>query len=400
MSFCPQCGRRRDANARFCRGCGTEFGQPAAGGEAARAADPGEPASEPADQTGGELTSLDTLAAPTRLDEAGEETRAAPTLLDAPAEQTGLDTAAGQSPAEQTRLDTPIEQSPAEQTRLDTPVEQTRWDGSAEAAGSSPFASTAQSASPQSASVQPAPQQPAFPQPVPARPGPAYPPPPVVPGRRSGGRGTAILIVVVILVALGAGGGAYALTRSQGGAAPQSQGNPTVTAQANTGTPAVEASTSPTVETSTSPAASPAVSVTPSPTRTGTVRVAAGVAGDPAEPRVEAYLNRYFGAINSRNYNAYNSLLDAQEQQGNSQSTFESGYATTKDSNEVLTGIEHTSGGTLTANVSFTSRQDPANSVDGSTCNNWHISLYLVPQGNSYVMTAAPGDYHAAYSDC
>lgn len=381
MSFCPQCGRRRDANARFCRSCGTEFGQPAADGEAARAADPGEPTSEPADQTDGELTSLDTLAAPTRLDEAGEETRAAPTLLDAPAEQTGLDTAAGPSPAEQ--------------TRLDTPVEQTRWDGPAEAAGSSPFASPAQSAS-----VQPAPQQPVFPQPVPVRSGPAYPPPPVLPGRRSGGRGTAILIVVVILVALGAGGGAYALTRSQGGAAPQSQGNPTVTAQASTGTPAVQASASPTVETSTSPAASPAVSVTPSPTRTGTVRVAAGVAGDPAEPRVEAYLNRYFGAINSRNYNAYNSLLDAQEQQGNSQSTFESGYATTKDSNEVLTGIEHTGGGTLTANVSFTSRQNPADSVDGSTCNNWQISLYLVPQGNSYVMTAAPGDYHAAYSDC
>ena len=155
----------------------------------------------------------------------------------------------------------------------------------------------------------------------------------------------------------------------------------------------------PTVETSTSPTASPAVSVT-RPTRTGTVRVAAGVAGDPAEPRVEAYLNQYFGAINSRNYNAYNSLLDAQEQQGNSQSTFESGYATTKDSNEVLTDIEHTGGGALTANVSFTSRQDPANSVDGSTCNNWHISLYLVPQGNGYVMTAAPGDYHATYSDC
>jgi hypothetical protein len=105
-------------------------------------------------------------------------------------------------------------------------------------------------------------------------------------------------------------------------------------------------------------------------------------------------------AQTSADYDTYQSLLDAQEQQGNSRSAFESGYATTKDSNEVLTGIEHTGGGRLTANVSFTSRQSPANNVDGSACNDRHISLYLVPYGTTYVMTAAPGDYHAGYSDC
>jgi len=204
---------------------------------------------------------------------------------------------------------------------------------------------------------------------------------------------------VVVLVALGAGGGTYALTRSQGGTSPQSQGGSTGTAPATT-SPTAQPPTSPTAVISPSPTVSPTVSVTPSPTRTGTVRVAAAAAGDPAEPQVEAYLNRYFAAINSRNYDAYQSLLDAQEQQGNSRSTFESGYATTKDSNEVLTGIEHTGGGRLTANVSFTSKQNPANSVDGSACNNWQISLYLVPYGTRYVMTAAPGDYHAVHSDC
>ena len=412
MSFCPQCGRPRGANARFCGGCGTEFGQRAASGEAAHtAADPDEPASEPADQTGepkrldtpAEPIRLDMPAAQTRLDAAGAEPRAAPTLLDVPTEQTGVDTAGEQAGGEQAALDAVAGQSPAEQTSLDVPLDQTRWDSPADlarfadteyaepagAAGYSPFAPPAQSTPP----------QPAPPPSVPAQAGPAYPPP-VVPGQRSGGRGTAILVVVVVLVALGAGGGAYALTRSQGGASPQSQGSPTGTAQASTGAPTVQASTSPTVDASASPTASPSVSVTPSPTRTGTVRVAAAAAGDPAEPQAEAYLNRYFAAINSRNYDAYQSLLDAQEQQGNSRSTFESGYATTKDSNEVLGGIEHTGGGRLTANVSFTSKQNPANSVDGSACNNWQISLYLVPYGTRYVMTAAPGDYHAVHSDC
>ena len=128
--------------------------------------------------------------------------------------------------------------------------------------------------------------------------------------------------------------------------------------------------------------------------------MAAGAASDPAAPQVEAYLDRYFAAINAHNYSAYNSLLDAQEQQGNSRATFDSGYATTKDSNEVLTGIDDTGGGNLTAHVSFTSHQRTANSVDGSACNNWQISLYLAPQGSSYVMTAAPAGYHAAYTDC
>ncbi len=118
------------------------------------------------------------------------------------------------------------------------------------------------------------------------------------------------------------------------------------------------------------------------------------------EPQVDGYLNRYFNSINTRNYNEYNSLLDAQEQQSDSQSNFDSGFATTRDSNEVLTGIQGTGGGSVTATVSFTSHQNPADSVDDSACNDWQISLYLAPQGNSYVMTAAPSGYHAAYTNC
>jgi hypothetical protein len=208
---------------------------------------------------------------------------------------------------------------------------------------------------------------------------------------------TGAFVIVAVVVVVAAGGGAYAFARSQRHTPPA---QPTATGQASTGGPTAAASTSPPATTSPSPTASPSASPTPSPTHTGTVQVAAGVARDPAEPQVEAYLNRYFSAINAHNYSAYNSLLDAQEQQGDSRATFDSGYATTKDSNEVLTGIDDTGGGNVTAHVSFTSRQSPANSVDGSACNSWQISLYLVPQGSSYVMTAAPAGYHAAYADC
>ena len=307
MSFCPKCGRQRSVNARFCGGCGNDFGQPTANGGTATAVEPTEP------------------------------------------------------PAF----------GPAEPTRWDTPAEPTRWDAPAEP--------TRLDALPDS------------------QPAPAYPPPaPVTTSRRSGGRWTAVLVIVVILVVLGAGGGAYALTRSHGRPAAQPSSTPTVTAQASSAPSSVQAPASPTASASATPTTSLSVSVTPSPTRTGTVQVAPGVAGNPAEPRVEAYLNRYFSSINTRNYGEYNSLLDAQEQQADTESTFDSGYATTKDSNEVLTGIADAGGGNLTANVSFTSHQSPADSVDKSACNNWQISYNLMPRGNSYVMAAA----QSSYTDC
>ena len=243
----------------------------------------------------------------------------------------------------------------------------------------------------------------------PPQPAPAPPTPPAhaAPRQRPGGGKRAAFIAVIVLVVLGTGGGAYALvSRSNGQPAAPPSSDATVTTPASTAPSTVAASPSPTASASpsptasASPAASPTASATPSPTRTGTVQEAAGVASDPAAPQVDAFLDRYFNSINTRNYGEYNSLLDAQGQQGDSQSTFDTGYATSKDTNEVLTGITDTGGGSLTATVSFTSHQNPNDSPDQSACDDWQISLFLVPQGASYVMTATPADYHASDSAC
>ena len=44
----------------------------------------------------------------------------------------------------------------------------------------------------------------------------------------------------------------------------------------------------------------------------------------------------------------------------------------------------------LTATVTFTSHQAPAQSVDKSACNDWTLNLYLVPQGTGYLIGSAP----------
>jgi hypothetical protein len=116
-------------------------------------------------------------------------------------------------------------------------------------------------------------------------------------------------------------------------------------------------------------------------------------------PQVLSLIHKYFDAINTRNYAEFSSTLDSASK-NQSEASFDAGYATTTDSNEVIRTITTSSGRALTATVSFTSHQDPAESVDGSTCNNWILTFYLAPQGSGYVITPAPPSYQPTYTDC
>jgi hypothetical protein len=378
MNFCAKCGRQRTGGSRFCGGCGNDFGEQAPGSGAPMAADP-------------------VAKAPVE-----------PLRWDAPAEQS-WDATRWDPPADATRMEPAIALPPAQAPPGPNPF--APWPAEPSPAGGAGFAYGAPADRWETAdtiSAKPG-QGPGSPPPPPP-PVIAFPPSsaPVDSRRGSGGGRRAAFIIVLLLVVLAAGGGAYALvSRSGGSATAGPPSNPTATATASTGASAVEESASASqasssaASASASPSASPSPSPSPSPTHTGTVQVGAGVAGDPAEPEVESFLNRYFKSINTRNYAEYNSLLDPQLQQADSQAAFDAGFATTRDSNEVLTGITDTGGGDVTAEVSFTSHQSPADSVDKrSSCNDWQLSLYLVPQGGGLVETAAPAGYTASYTDC
>lgn len=404
-NFCPKCGRQRTGSNRFCGGCGNDYGQSAADSGTPLAVDSVMEVQLAADgAVAGEATTLEPIPA------------AAEPAVPGSAKQVR-----GDASAEQARWNGPLDATRWAPPGGATHVESAAADPATAAAPvpvkPDPFTSWLAEPSPAGEATRPG-DEPADQRKTadtvyatppttgylpPAQPAPAFPPPPapVGPRRRSGGGRTAAFILVGILVALAAGGGVYTLvSRSHGHATAQPPSHPSVTVNASTAAPAVQASTSPTASVGASPSTSPSASATPSPTQTGTVQVSPGVASNPAEPQVAAYLNRYFKAINTRSYSEYNSLLDAENQQSDSESSFNSGFATTKDSDEVLTGITGTGGGSLEANVSFTSNQSPADSVDQNACNNWRVSLYLVPQGNSYVMTAAPAGYKAVYTDC
>jgi hypothetical protein len=232
----------------------------------------------------------------------------------------------------------------------------------------------------------PSPMTPATPAAAPYVPG-----PPLGGPERGGRRG--LFIAVAVVVVLAAGGGAYALASSLGKhPAAQPTLAPGVTASAS-------AASQPSASSST-PATTPSASVTPTPSAAlSLVSIAPGVSAGSAGPQVETLLSHYFPGINTHDYAEYASTLNPAEQARQSQSTFTAGYGTTSDSKMTLTSLTSNGSG-LTATVTFTSRQAASQSVDNSRCNDWTLSLYLVPHGSGYLIGPAPSGYQPNYSDC
>jgi hypothetical protein len=225
---------------------------------------------------------------------------------------------------------------------------------------------------------------PVYAEPSPGRPGDHYPGPI---GRPPGRRNQIIVMAAVAIVVLGAAGGAYALVTSHGHE--KAAGRRPTTAS----TAASQATSASAAPPTSAPAAPTASSGT-------TVAVAAGAASNPAAVQVTALVNSYFMAIDQHDYSAYASLFDLQMQQQNPESSFDSGYATTTDSAETLTSIFDTGSGGLAASVTFTSQQSAADSPDSSSCDQWSITLFLVPAGDGYLIGPPPSSYRASYQAC
>jgi hypothetical protein len=115
---------------------------------------------------------------------------------------------------------------------------------------------------------------------------------------------------------------------------------------------------------------------------------------------VVAFLIRYFSAINDHDYQAFVSLLDAQESASWTPARFAAEFGTTQDSGITLTGIADRGGGSAAASVTFTSHQAPSDSPDGSSCDLWSIALYLLPADSSYVIEDPPPGYSARVVAC
>jgi len=229
-------------------------------------------------------------------------------------------------------------------------------------------------------------------------PGPLVPPvppwqmPPRSPYQVPGNRrpsSTTPWIVAAVLVLIAVGGGTFALVRI----ADTPSAGPAPTQAAATGPSSQPQGTLPASQAA-SASAAPSASPTPPTSSPGLVITAPGVG--PVPPQVEVVLTHYFLGINDHSYTEYASSETAPQ----SQASFDSGFATTTDSDMTLTSLTSAANGELAATVTFTSHQSPSGSIDNSACNNWTLTLNLAPHGAGYLITPPPSGYEPTYTDC
>jgi len=380
MTFCSSCGRERSGTTRFCTSCGAEFHDPPPYEPTVMAEQPRPEDYDPYGPAGA-APSPDAWAPTGPYGGAPAQTPYGGPGGNGPNQDEFGDTFMGLDNFRETMTAGPAyaEQTPAAPAYPDP--------GYVDPTAQLP--AYAQPGYAEPGYPQPGYPQPGYPQPGyggPGQPGPGGP----APARRPPGRrNTSIFIAVAVIAFLAVGGGAYALVANH------SHGSSPTPPTQSASIPATQSAPS----SPTAPTTAPPTSASASTSSGSTVAVSAAAAGNAAAPQVTAFLNSYFTAINAHDYQAYDSLLD-QQLQPYPQSAFESGYGTTTDSNETLNSITDTGSGGEAASVTFTSHQQPAESPDHSSCDQWSITLFLVPNGSGYLDGKAPSTYHAAYQAC
>jgi hypothetical protein len=134
--------------------------------------------------------------------------------------------------------------------------------------------------------------------------------------------------------------------------------------------------------------------------RNGPVAIGPGV-GHPAKAAaISALASQYFTAINTRDYLGYAGLFEPGAAPVANRHQFLAGYRTTRDSHETLVALAPAGGGGWAATVTFTSHQDPADSATHTACTAWNVTMFLLPNGTSYLIGHHPAGYHASFRAC
>jgi len=202
------------------------------------------------------------------------------------------------------------------------------------------------------------------------------------PGARRGPLALPVAALIIVVAAVVAGAGTwYALGR------PPAARLPAVLPSSAPAGPSAPASPS-----------APGGLVSPAAPPAGLAALAPAAALYPGASAIEGVINRYFRAINGRDYAAY----QATQSPGNAmtESQFRAGFESTRDSDVLITGITTGPDGRQAADVTFTSRQQPQDGPDGESCTNWRVTMYFDGSAGTYTIGAPPNGYKASYQAC
>jgi hypothetical protein len=198
------------------------------------------------------------------------------------------------------------------------------------------------------------------------------------PGARRGPLMLAVAVLVIVVAAAAAGAGTwYAVGRAPAATAPASPSAPASSGPASSG-----------------PASSGPASAPPA----GLASLAPAAALYPGAGAIEAVVNRYFQAINGRDYAAYQATQSPGIAMTEPQ--FQAGFKSTRDSDVLITAISTGPDGNPAADMTFTSRQQPQDGPEGESCTTWRVTMYFDGSAGTYTIGAPPNGYKAAYHAC
>jgi hypothetical protein len=130
----------------------------------------------------------------------------------------------------------------------------------------------------------------------------------------------------------------------------------------------------------------------------GLASLAPAAALYPGASAIEAVVNRYFQAINGRDYAAYQATQSPGIAMTEPQ--FQAGFRSTRDSDVLITAISTGPDGNPAADMTFTSRQQPQDGPEGEFCTTWRVTMYFDGSAGTYTIGAPPNGYKAAYQAC
>jgi hypothetical protein len=193
-----------------------------------------------------------------------------------------------------------------------------------------------------------------------------------------------VVIAVAVLAGLGVAGG-VALTSHPANVAVTSP--PTATTSTTT-----VPSSSTSASTSTAPSTAP-------PTTASVVPVAAAATTTDPGP-AEQTLGRYFAAVGAANWQGAWATFSPAEQSRASPAQIAQGATGSQDSAIVIETLTANANGSEVANVSFQSTQPPANSPNGSACDDWNLDYTLIPAGSALLIDQVAPVSNPPYSAC
>ena len=206
------------------------------------------------------------------------------------------------------------------------------------------------------------------------------------PGARRGALALPIVVLIIVVAAAAAGAGTwFAIGHARAGGPP-----PVLPASSPAG------ASSPADVSSSAGASAGSASASAPPAGLATLAPAAALY--PGAVAIEKVVNRYFQAINGRDYAAYQATQSPGIAMTESQ--FQAGFKSTRDSDVLITGITSGFDGRPAADVTFTSRQQPQDGPEGQSCTNWRVTMYFDGSAGTYTIGAPPNGYKASYQAC